>query len=53
LPELNKSGAEGHVEWEGKEETKTVEKPKQKKKKVKEKPSDDRSVVPFSTNQSY
>jgi len=35
--ELNKSGAEGHVEWEGKEETKTEEKPKQKKKKVKAK----------------
>ena len=35
--ELNKSGAEGHVEWEGKEETKAAEKPKQKKKKVKAK----------------
>jgi len=35
--ELNKSGADGHVEWEGKEETKAAEKPKQKKKKVKAK----------------
>jgi len=35
--ELNKKGAEGHVEWEGKEETKTEEKPKQTKKKVKAK----------------
>jgi len=35
--ELNKKGAEGHVEWEGKEETKAAEKPKQKKKKVKPK----------------
>jgi len=35
--ELNKKGAEGHVEWEGKEETKPTEKPKQKKKKVKAK----------------
>jgi len=35
--ELNKKGAEGHVEWEGKEETKAAEKPKQKKKKVKAK----------------
>lgn len=34
---LNKKGAEGHVEWEGKEETKAAEKPKQKKKKVKAK----------------
>jgi len=37
LGELNKKGAEGHVEWEGKEETKAAEKPKQKKKKVKAK----------------
>lgn len=35
--ELNKKGAEGHVEWEGKEETKTEEKPAQKEKDVKEK----------------
>jgi len=35
--ELNKKGAEGHVEWEGKEETKTEEKPTQKEKDVKEK----------------
>jgi len=35
--ELNKSGADGPVEWEGKEETKTAKKPKQKKKKVKAK----------------
>jgi hypothetical protein len=35
--ELNKKGAEGHVEWEGKEETKAEEKPKQTKKKVKAK----------------
>jgi len=26
LPELNKSGAEGHVEWESKEETKAAKK---------------------------
>jgi len=35
--ELNKNGADGHVEWEGKEETKTEEKPTQTKKKVKAK----------------
>ena len=35
--ELNKQGAEGHVEWESKEETKTEENAKQTKKKVKPK----------------
>ncbi len=30
--ELNKPGAEGHVEWEGKEEKKTEENPNEKKK---------------------
>jgi hypothetical protein len=35
--ELNKNGSNGHVEWEGKEETKTEEKPTQTKKKVKAK----------------
>ena len=35
--ELNKKGSEGHVEWEGKEETKAAEKPPQNKKKVKAK----------------
>ncbi len=35
--ELNKSGAEGHVEWEGKEEKKTEENPNEKKKNLKTK----------------
>jgi len=35
--ELTKQGAEGHVAWEGKEETKAAEKPKETKKKVKAK----------------
>ena len=35
--EMKKQGTEGHVEWEGKEETKTEEKPKGKKKKAKTK----------------
>lgn len=35
--ELNKPDAEGHVEWEGKEEKKTEENPNEKKKKVKTK----------------
>ena len=34
---LNKKGAEGHVEWEDKEETKAEEKPKENNKKVKPK----------------
>jgi hypothetical protein len=35
--ELNKQGTEGHVEWEGKEETKPTENGNQTKKKVKPK----------------
>jgi hypothetical protein len=35
--ELNKNGAEGHIEWGAKEETKTEEKPPQTKEAVKEK----------------
>jgi hypothetical protein len=35
--EMNKKGSNGHVEWEGKEEAKPAEKPKQPKKKVKAK----------------
>jgi hypothetical protein len=35
--ELNKNGADGHVEWGGKEEAQTEEKPAQTKQKVKAK----------------